>query len=276
MAMMLEAVVVLPPPSQSSTALITGASSGIGAAIARELASRGHGVVLAARREERLRELADELSSDHGVRAEVMGADLGEAAERDAMRTRIRELGLDVEVLVNNAGFGAFGSVHRLGAERQVEMVRLNCEAVVDLHARYSAEMIERGRGAILNVASTAAFQPLPGSGCYAATKAFVLSLSEASHSELRGLGITVTALCPGPVKTEFGEVAGVAEKEGQLPRPFWTSVDQVAEDAVDGLEKGKRVVVPGVLNRGGALSGQHIPRAAFLPLANRFRRAAL
>jgi short-subunit dehydrogenase len=155
-------------------------------------------------------------------------------------------------------------------------MVRLNCEALVDLHARYSRSMVERERGAILNVASTASFQPLPGSGCYAATKAFVLSLSEASHAELRDRGVVVTALCPGPVKTEFGQLAGAGEAEGQLPGPFWTSVEQVARDGVEGLEKGKRVVVPGVLNRAGALGGQHIPRAAMLPLANRLRRAAL
>jgi short-subunit dehydrogenase len=276
MALMLEAVRMLPPPSESSAALVTGASSGIGVALARELASRGHGLVLVARRMERLQALAEELASERGVRCETIGADLADPEARERLVRAVGDLGLDVEVLVNNAGFGAFGSVHRLDTARQVEMVRLNCETVVDLHARYSAEMVERGRGAILNVASTAAFQPLPGSGTYAATKAFVLSLSEASHSELRGLGVTVTALCPGPVKTEFGEVAGVGEKEGQLPRAFWTSTEQVAAEAIGGLEKGKRVVVPGVLNRGGAISGQHIPRAAFLPLANRLRRAAL
>ena len=274
---MLEAVgVALPPPSGSSTALVTGASSGIGAAIARELASRGHGAVLVARRQERLQALADELAGGHGVRAEVIGADLADAGHRDRLVARIEDLGLEVDVLVNNAGFGAFGGAHRLDPDRQVEMVRLNCEALMDLHARYSAEMVDRGRGAILNVASTAAFQPLPGSACYAATKAFVLSLSEASHAELRHRGIVVTALCPGPVRTEFGEIAGVGDKEGQLPGPFWTSAEQVARDAVDSLAKGKRVVVPGLLNRGGAFSGQHMPRAAFLPLANRFRRAAL
>jgi short-subunit dehydrogenase len=266
----------LPPPSASSTALVTGASSGIGADIARELASRGHGLVLTARREDRLRGLADELGGENGVRCEVIGADLSDAVARTGLQDRIVELGLTVEVLVNNAGFGGFGAVHRLEPARQVEMVRLNCEALVDLHARYSAEMRERGRGAILNVASMAAFQPLPGSGCYAATKAFVLSLSEASSAELRDRGVTVTALCPGPVQTEFGQVAGVAENEGQLPGPFWTPVEQVARDAVEGLEKGKRVVVPGLLNRAGALTGQHLPRAAMLPLANRFRRAAL
>jgi short-subunit dehydrogenase len=268
--------VPLPPPSESSIALVTGASSGIGAAIARELASRGHGVALIARRADRLRDLAAEIGRDHGVRSEPVGADLAAADGRDRLAAHLDELGLDVEVLVNNAGFGAFGTVHELDRDRLVEMVRLNCEALVDLQARYSPAMVARGRGAILNVASTAAFQPLPGSGCYAATKAFALSLSEATHSELHGSGVTVTALCPGPVRTEFAGVAGVGSKEGQLPGPFWTPAEQVAREAVEGLAKGKRVVIPGLLNRAGAVGGQHAPRALVLPLANRFRRVAL
>jgi short-subunit dehydrogenase len=266
----------LPPPSDSSAALVTGASSGIGAGIARELAGRGHNLVLAARREGRLRELGAELGSEHGVRTEVIVADLGSEDERDRLASEVTERGLDVEVLVNNAGFGAFGSAHRLDRQRQVEMVRLNCEAVLDLQARYSRSMVDRGRGAILNLASTAAFQPLPGSACYAATKAFVLSLSEAAHTELARRGVTVTALCPGPVRTEFVEIAGAAEAENQLPAAFWTSVEQVAREAVEGLERGKRVVTPGLLNRAGAIGGQHAPRALALPIINRVRRFAL
>jgi hypothetical protein len=268
--------VPLPPPSESGVALVTGASSGIGAAIARELAGRGHRLVLVARREERLRELAAEVEHERGGRAETIAADLAAAGERDRLAGRLDALGLEVEILVNNAGFGAFGTVHGLDRERLVEMVRINCEALVDLQARLSPAMAARRRGAILNVASTAAFQPLPGSACYAATKAFVLSLSEASHAELRGHGVAVTALCPGPVRTEFGEIAGVGAQEGQLPGPFWTATDQVAREAIDGLDAGKRVVIPGLLNRAGAIGGQHVPRALVLPIANRIRRAAL
>ena len=268
--------VPLPAPSSASIALVTGASSGIGAALARELASRGHSVALAARREERLRRLAAEIAAEHEVRAETVSADVASPEGRDRIAAHLTDLGLDVEVLVNNAGFGAFGTVHGLERERQLEMVRVNCEALVDLQARYSPAMAARRRGAILNVASTASFQPLPGSACYAATKAFVLSLSEASHSELGGVGVTVTALCPGPVRTEFGEIAGVGSREGQLPGPFWTSPEQVATEAVDGLVKAKRVVIPGLLNRAGAIGGQHVPRALVLPLANRIRRASL
>ena len=260
----------LPPASESATALVTGASSGIGAEIARGLAARGHGLTLVARREPRLRELAGELSDAHGVRVEVIGADLGEAAERDRLAAEIEALGLTVEILVNNAGFGDSGRLNQVDRERTLEMVRLNCEALVDLQARYTPGMAERRRGAVLNVASTAAFQPMPGTATYAATKAFVLSLSEATHAELGGAGVTVTALCPGPVKTEFADVAGVGKAEERLPDVFWTPVEEVARLAVEGLEKGRRVVVPGLLNRAGAMTAQHTPRRLVLPLVKR------
>jgi short-subunit dehydrogenase len=266
----------LPPPSDSSTALVTGASAGIGAAIARRLAARGHGLILTARRVERLEELAKELADEHGVRAEAIASDISEQAERDRLAADIEALGLTVEVLVNNAGHGDTGDTHRTDRSRLLSMVRLNCEALLDLHARYTAEMAERGRGAVINVASTAAFQPIPGTGTYAATKAFVLSLSESSHSELASSGVTVTALCPGPVKTEFAEKAGVGAAEEQVPGIFWTEVEDVAREAVDGADKGKRVVVPGLLNRAGALSGQHSPRVFVLPLAKRLWRRAM
>ena len=263
----------LPEPTASSTALVTGASSGIGTEIARELARRGHNAVLVARREERLRELAGELSESAGVRAEVVGADLSKAAERARVVETVRELGLRVDILINNAGFGGFGAAHEAGVERQTEMIRLNCETLTYLQTTFTEPMAKRGSGAVLNVASTAAFQPLPGSATYAATKAFVLSLSEATHTELKRHGVTVTALCPGPVQTEFGEIAGAGGVEDKLPKPFWTSTRQVAEQAVDGLAGGKRVVVPGFLNRAGAMGGQHVPRALILPVVGRAYR---
>ncbi len=263
----------LPEPSASSTALVTGASSGIGADIARELARRGHGTVLVARREERLRELADELIDSAGVRAEVIAADLAKDADRARVVDAVRALDLRVDVLINNAGFGGFGAVHELGVERQTEMIHLNCETLAYLQATFTKPMVAEGAGAVLNVASTAAFQPLPGSATYAATKAFVLSFSEATHGELKRHGVTVTALCPGPVQTEFGEIAGAGGVEDKLPKPFWTSTRQVAKQAVDGLESGKRVVVPGLLNRAGAMGGQHVPRALILPVVGRAYR---
>ena len=262
------------PESPRPVALVTGASSGIGAEIARLLAEKGHGVTLVARREERLLELAGAIGAEHGVRAEVIAADLGDAAARERMAARVEELGRAVEILVNNAGFGGGGMLAGADAERLVEMAELNCVALLDLQARYTPAMVERGRGAVINVASTAAFQPMPGSATYAATKAFVLSLSEAAHSELGEHGITVTALCPGPVRTEFAQVAGLGDAEESLPGVFWTSVEAVARAAVDGAERGKRVVVPGLMNRAGALTGQHTPRVLALPLVKRIWRA--
>ena len=260
----------LPQPAADSTALVTGASSGIGEAIARELARRGHGLTLVARREERLRTLADELGGGDGARVEVIAADLSDAAERQRLAARTDELGLDVEILVNNAGFGSPHEVVDADREQLVEMVRVNCEALLDLQARYLRGMVQRGRGAVINIASTAAFQPIPGTATYAATKAFVLSLSEATHAEVRGDGVAVTAVCPGPVKTEFVGAAGLAAAEDNLPEIFWTDVADVARAAVDGAAKGRRVVVPGLMNRAGAISGQHAPRGLALPFIRR------
>lgn len=265
----------LPEPSASSTALVTGASSGIGAEIAKQLAQRGHGVVLVARRKDRLDALADELNSEHGVRTEAVEADLGTVTGRNKMEKAVEALGMDVEVLVNNAGFGGTGKVHRADRKRMLQMVSLNCEALLDLQARYSPAMADRGRGAIINIASTAAYQPIPGTAPYAATKAFVLSLSEATHSELAPKGVTVTAVCPGPVKTEFADSAGLPDANDKLPGFMWTDVEKVARDAVEGVEKGSRVVVPGIANRAGAIAAQHTPRSLILPLAKRAWRAA-
>ncbi len=266
----------LPEPADSSTALITGASAGIGEATARELAARGHGVTLVARREERLRSLAGELSDRFGIRAEVIGADLGTATARADLARRIDELGLEVEILVNNAGFGGGEDFVETDRKLLTSMVELNCVALLELQAAYLPRMVERGRGAVINIASTAAFQPLPGSATYAATKAFVLSLSEAVHEELKGTGVTLTAVCPGPVKTEFMDVAGLSAAEEQLPGVFWMSAESVAKAAVEAAEDGKRAVVPGLLNRAGAITGQHAPRMFALPLAKRVWRRAL
>ena len=195
----------LPAPSRTTTCLVTGASSGIGAEIARALARRGHGVTLVARRAELLAELADELSTTHQVRAEVVPADLTDEPARGALAGRLAELGLTVDVLVNNAGFSTMGPVARSERARELAMIRTDVEAVVDLCAIFVPAMAERGRGAVLNTASTAAFQPLPGQAGYGASKAFVLSYTYALRAELKGKGISVTTLCPGPVATGFG-----------------------------------------------------------------------
>src|SRR5256714_1905708 len=259
----------LPPPDESSTCLVTGASSGIGAEIARGLAQRGYGVTLAARREERLQELADELE-EQGVRAETISADVSEQRDREHMRREIGERGLTVEVLVNNAGFGSGGKFVELDAEKEALMVRTNVEAVVALTGSYLPDVVERGRCAVLNIASLIAFQPVAFQATYGATKAAVLSFTEAIHEELRGTGVTVTAVCPGPVRTEFGEAGGFGGADDRIPGWMWLNADKVAEDALDAVERGDRVVVPGTINQLAALYGQHLPRSVLLPLVKR------
>jgi short-subunit dehydrogenase len=268
--------VALPQPSDRGTALVTGASSGIGAAIAGELASRGHAVTLVARREERLRTLATELAAESGTDAAGVACDLSDAAERERLAGLLKAAGRSVEILVNNAGFGSRGDFVTNDRRRMLEMVRVNVEAVLDLTSLYLPGMVERGRGAVINIASMAAFQPLPNSATYAASKAFVLSFSEAIRTELRGSGVTVTAVCPGPVRTEFPEAAGMTGVEEATPGTLWMSAEEVARHAVDGALRDKRVVVPGTLNRATALAGHHAPRGIALPLIGRVWGAAV
>jgi short-subunit dehydrogenase len=259
----------LPPPSPASTCLVTGASSGIGADIARELAKRGHGVTLVARREDRLKTLAGELEST-GVRVEVVAADVADPDARARLIDSVNRLGLDVEVLVNNAGYGSGGAFTELDAESEVAMVRVNCEAVVALTRHYLPEMLERGRGAVLNVGSTAGEQPLPRQATYSASKAFVNTFSDALYSEMHGTGVTVTSLRPGPVKTEFGDVAGISEELFSAPDFTIKSSEAVAAAAVEGLEKGKRTVAPGIAAKVATISGRLTPRTVLLPLLRR------
>ena len=260
----------LPPPSDSSTCLVTGASAGIGTEIARQLAQRGHAVTLAARRRDRLTELARELKAEYGVRADTVTCDLSSAAARKRMVQTIERRGAQVDVLVNNAGFGSAGRFQELDADAEVRMVRTNVEAIVDLCTTYVPQMVARGSGAVLNVASVASFQPVPRQTTYAATKAFVLSFSEGLHQDLRGTGVTATALCPGPTRTEFGETAGIREELFEVPGLVY-SAEEMAVAGVEAMERGRRVVVPGVTNRVGALSGRLMPRALILPLIDRF-----
>jgi short-subunit dehydrogenase len=262
--------VALPASGDGVTCLITGASSGIGAALARELAGRGLGVTLVARRKERLRELAGELAGTHGVRAEVVGADVSSARGRRKLFAAVAELGLTVEMLVNNAGYGSGGRFTKLDAEKEVSMVATNCEAVVALTRHYLPEMQRRGRGAVLNLASLIAFQPVPFQATYGATKAFVLSFTDALHEEMRGTGVTVTAVCPGPVRTEFGEAGGFGGADDRIPGALWLDAERVARDAIAAVERGDRITVPGPHNQIAALWGQHLPRSVLLPLVRR------
>src|SRR3954453_592 len=210
--------VALPPPDPRSPCLVTGASSGIGADIARELARRGHGVIVSARREDRLRTLAGELA-DQGVRAEAITCDVTDADSRASLIAAIAERGLAVEVLVNNAGYGSGGLFQDLDGDSEVRMVQTNCEAVVAFCAEYVPKMIERGRGAILNVGSTAGSQPPPRQATYSATKAFVNSFSDALYADLARTGVSVTSLRPGPVTSEFADVAGIEDELFSVPQ---------------------------------------------------------
>jgi short-subunit dehydrogenase len=264
----------LPPPSANSTALVTGASSGIGVELARALARRSYNVALVARRKDRLDQLAAELRDQYGVRAVAIGCDVADPASRESLRDELAGLGLTVEILLNNAGYGTGGRFDRLALERELAMVRLNAEAVVALCGMFIPPMVGRGRGAVLNVASTIGFQPVVNEATYGATKAFSLSFTEALHGELAGTGVSVTALCPGPVKTEFMDDPGIREGASTLPGPMWIDASVVAEKGIRGLARGKRVVVPGVMNRVGTFAGRHVNRALLLWTARKLTRA--
>jgi short-subunit dehydrogenase len=261
----------LPEPHPAGVALVTGASAGIGAAIARELARRGHGVVLVARRQERLQALATELGDEFGVLTEVIPCDLAKPLARQRLVARIGRLGLEVDILVNNAGFATGGPFHESDPERELQQVRVLVEAVVALSSAFIGPMVERGRGAVMNVASTAGMQPMPYSSGYSAAKAYVLAFSEALHQELGHQGVTVTALAPGPVSTEFWEIAGWEVGAGQsfekaVPRPAWVTAEHAAKAGVDGLAAGRRVVVPGLPIRTAMLAARYLPHAVKLP----------
>jgi len=264
----------LPPPSYGSTVLVTGASSGIGADLARQLAERGYNVTLSARRRERLEELADELREAHDVHVDVETCDLGDATARRKLTGKLRAGEREVVGVCNNAGFGSVGRFLELDLERETDVVRLNIEAVHELTGAFLPRMVEQGSGAILNVASTAAFQPLPGFATYAASKAFVHSFSEAVHSELSGTGVSVTSLCPGFTKTEFEEAAGAEEEASKFPDFTWMESEDVARQGIEGMLAGRRTVVPGVVNKVLSTSGRYTPRTVLLPLIGRFSKS--
>ena len=241
--------------------LITGASAGLGAEFARQLATRGQRLVLAARRTDRLEALARELGNARAVTADLSAPDGATKLLAD-----IAAAGEHVDLLINNAGFGLAGRFAELDATRQREMIDLNIGALTDLCRAVAPAMIARKAGGILNVASTAAFQAGPGMAVYFATKAYVLSLTEALHEELKPHGIKVSALCPGPTRTEFGKVAGFGDGGG-LDRLAMDSPAVVAA-AIAGLDKNKAVVVTGLINKIGAASTRFLPRPLLRKIA--------
>lgn len=257
----------LPPPQPGHVCVVTGASAGIGVELARVFSQRGYETLLVARRGDRVASLADELRRT-GAPSTPFAADLSDAADREKLLAHIADCGLVADVLVNNAGFGTAGLHHELQREREVTQVRVNCEAIVDLTAALAPAMAHRGCGAILNVASTASFQPLLAEAVYSASKAFVLSFTESLHYELRPFGVTVTALCPGPVRTEFQTVSG--DPASDVPWFRWRTPRTVARAGFRALERGRRLTVVGLPNRASATVGRYCPRPVLFRLADR------
>jgi hypothetical protein len=241
------------------TVLITGASSGIGRELARLFAGDGATLVLVARSEDRLRELAGELAAAYGADAHVVPADLSQPGSPAQIAEALADRHLDVDVLVNNAGLGGHGSVAGLGVARQLEMIEVNVAALTRLTALLLPAMLARGRGAILNVASTAAFAPGPNHAVYCASKAYVLSFTEALAEEVRGSGVRVTCLAPGATQTGFAAQAGMAST--WLFRVGVMDAGRVARAGHRGLLRGKTLVVPGLQNRLLAVGSRLAPR---------------
>ncbi len=260
--------------SELKTALITGASSGIGASLARQLAARKLDCVLTARRTDRLEALAKELQAAHGVRTLVVTSDLGTGSGPEKLIADVARAGFAVDVLINNAGFGVHGTFIEQPADRVRQMVELNLVSLTTLTQHYAKEMVSRGRGRILQVSSIGAFQPSPLYAVYSATKAYVLSFSEAVNYELKGTGVSITTVCPGLTATEFHEVA-------EHPKPKWMKVitmtaDEVASASIAALDRGQAVLTPGLANKITALFPRLIPpRWATWAAAVRMRGSA-
>jgi uncharacterized protein len=250
----------------ADTALVTGASSGIGEQFARQLAERGYELVLVARRKDRLESVASELPT----KAHVIECDL--VTEAAKLPGKVSKLDLDIDLLVNNAGFGARGRFWEIEGDRQAEMVRVNCEAVAVLTRAFLPAMIERGRGGVITVASTAGMQPLPYEATYGATKAFALNLTEALYAELRGTGVKAVAVSPGPVPTEWQKVSGY-EEVGVTSMPGAIEADQVVEEALRAFDRGKRSLVPGRFFRNFMRFNNASPRGMRIRVAERLYR---
>ena len=253
------------PATLQPVCLITGASAGIGAELARVFARHGHVLVLTARREAQLNTLADEITAAGHARPHVITTDLGAPDGPARLAEALIAAGLEPSYVVNNAGFGLMGDAADLAPDRQLAMIDLNVRALTDLSLRW-IESIKRHRGGILNVGSLAGFLPGPGMAVYNATKAFVLSFTEAMHEELKADGVKVCALCPGPVDTEFFGLAGIPDDE--YPRMFRRSAGRVADDGYEALMGGHRVVVPGFPNRVASLTPRLFPRALLSAVA--------
>jgi uncharacterized protein len=242
--------------------VITGASAGIGAALARVFARHGHDLALVARREDRLRALADEIAATGARKPLVIAADLQRPDAARVIGEALTEQGVEPQYMVNNAGFGLVGLAGARDRDEVLAMIDVNVRALTELSLAFIDSLV-RHRGGLLNVGSLAGFVPGPGMAVYYATKSYVLSLSEALHSELKSRGVRVTVLCPGPVPTEFAERAGLSVRSA--PGPLSQSAERVAEAGYRGLMRGQRVVVPGLANKLVASVVPRVPRRLLL-----------
>lgn len=254
------------------TALITGASTGIGELLARKLARDGHDVVLVARSAAKLEVLSQQLEAQHGVSAHVVVADLSEPSAAERVYAEVSAKNLSIHILVNNAGFGSTGPFLDLDLVNELRMVQLNISSLVSLAHLFGQGMRARGAGRILNIASTAAFQPGPYMATYYATKAFVFSFSLALAHELRGSGVTVTCHCPGPTDTEFAERAGI-RKNRLFETAKVATPEAVADHAYRALMAGRVLAVHGALNRLGAVGARLLPHALLGPVVASLNR---
>jgi short-subunit dehydrogenase len=257
---------------EGCNALITGASAGIGSEFARQLAGRAASLVLVARRRERLEELRGGLSKyDTNLNVHARVADLADKTQIDALVTWLERERIDIDLLINNAGLGDYGSFAMSDPERDDRIIQVNIVALTLLTRRLLPQMIARKRGTILNVSSSAGFLPIPGMAVYAASKAYVNSFSEALRAELRGTGLSVIALCPGPVHTEFGEIAKRPGREPERGPAFvYVSVEQVVRDALAAVEADRPLIIPGFLMKVGMFLVRLTPMSV-LRCASRF-----
>lgn len=261
----------LPTPTSDSRAVVTGASSGIGAALADELAARGYSLIIVARRAELLNALASRLSSEHGVQVEVRAVDLSDPAARAPLAIELAER--DISVLCNNAGVATFGPVAELDHDVERDLVQLNAVAVHDLTLAVLPGMLARRSGGILITGSAAGNLPVPNNATYAASKAFVNSFAESLRGELSGTGVNVTLLAPGPVRTVTPDPADASIVDKVLPDSLWVTSESVAKDSLDALGRNKMRVVPGIVSKVMSVGGGYAPRALSAPIIGKLYR---
>ena len=256
-----------------ATALITGASSGIGQSFAYALARQHYDLVLVARRQDRLNAVAAKAKEIGAGSTEIVASDLTRGGAPVELQARLAAVPIEIDYLINNAGFGTTGRFDRLPLAREVEEIELNVTALIALTKLFLPPMIERRNGTIINVASTAAFQPIPYMATYAATKAFVLSFTEAISVETAGTGVRILALCPGPVRTEFQAVA--KNENALMPSFVYLDADTVVRQALAAVARGRRVRINGVMNAIGVLAARLLPRTLVIAIAGRLYRDA-